>query len=73
MLEFLLVAPLPGGIEGTEHLSEQLAVFGGFLEIAAATEDHFCSSRRFTWPCGASTMPFSWATPRLFRLGENRS
>jgi len=39
MLEFLLVAPLPGGIEGAEHLSEQLAVFGGFLEIAAAAED----------------------------------
>jgi hypothetical protein len=38
MLEFLLVAPLPGGIEGAEHLSEQLAVFGGFLEIAA--ENH---------------------------------
>jgi hypothetical protein len=39
MLEFLLVAPLPGSIEGAEHLSEQLAVFGGFLEIAAAAED----------------------------------
>ena len=39
MLEFLLVAPLPGGVEGAEHLSEQLGEFGGFLEIAAAAED----------------------------------
>jgi len=39
MLEFLRVAPLPGGIEGPEHLSEQLAVFDGLLEIAAAGED----------------------------------
>jgi len=38
MLEFLLVAPLPGNIEDAEHLSEQLAVFGGFLEIAAAVQ-----------------------------------
>ena len=35
MLEFLLVASLPGGMEGAEHLSEQLGVFGVFLEIAA--------------------------------------
>jgi hypothetical protein len=39
MLEFLLVAPLPGGVEGAEHLSEQLGVCGGFLDIAAAAED----------------------------------
>ena len=36
LFELLLVAPLPGGIEGAEHLSEQLAVFGGFLDITAA-------------------------------------
>ena len=39
MLEFLLVAPLPGGIEGAEHLSEQHAVFGGLPLIAAAAQD----------------------------------
>jgi hypothetical protein len=38
MFEFLLVAPLPGGIESAEHLSEQLAVLGWLLEIAAAAQ-----------------------------------
>jgi len=39
LLEFLLIAPLPGGIEGAEHLGQQFAVFGGFLEITAAAQD----------------------------------
>ena len=39
VFQLLLVAPLPGGIEGAEHLSEQLAVFSRFLEIAAAAQD----------------------------------
>ena len=38
MLELLLVAPLARGIEGTEHLSEQLAVLSGLVEIATATQ-----------------------------------
>jgi hypothetical protein len=36
MREFLLVAPLARGIESAEHLSEQLAVLGQLVEIAAA-------------------------------------
>jgi hypothetical protein len=39
MLEFLLVAPLPGGVESAEHLNQQLAVFGRLHEIAAAAQD----------------------------------
>jgi len=37
--ELLLVAPLARGIEGTEHLREQLAVFRRLVEIAAAAQD----------------------------------
>jgi hypothetical protein len=37
--EFLLVAPLARSIEGAEHLGQQLAVLGGFFEIAAAAQD----------------------------------
>ena len=37
--ELLLVAPLTRGIDGTEHLREQLAVFSRLVEIAAATQD----------------------------------
>jgi hypothetical protein len=39
LLQLLLVEPLPGGVEGCEHLSQQLAVFGNFLKITAATQD----------------------------------
>jgi hypothetical protein len=60
---------LPRGVEGAEHLRQQFAVFGGLLEIAAAAQDQLLLQPSFTWPWGASTMPFSWATPRLLRLG----
>ena len=63
-LELLLVAPLARGIEGTEHLREQLAVFSQLVEIAAAAKDQLLVQPPFTWPCGASMMPFSWATPQ---------
>ena len=36
MLEFLLVAPLPVGVEGAKYLGQQLAVLGCLLEIAAS-------------------------------------
>ena len=39
LFKLLLVAPLARGIEGAEHLREQFAVLGGFLEIAAAAQD----------------------------------
>ena len=39
MFQLLLIAPLARGVEGTEHLSEQLAIFGGIVEIAAAAQD----------------------------------
>ncbi len=64
--QFLFVAPLPRGVDSAEHLRQQFAIFGGLLEIEAAAQDRFFSSRRFTWPCGASMIPFSWATPGCY-------
>lgn len=39
MFQLLLIAPLAPGVEGAEHLRQQFAIFGGFLEIAAAAQD----------------------------------
>ncbi len=73
VLQLLLKAALERGIKGTEHLGQQLTVFGYFFAIAACRRISCCSSRRFPWPCAASTMPFPWATPRLLRQREGRS
>ncbi|WP_254896417.1 hypothetical protein [Synechococcus sp. HK05] len=45
----------------------QFALFGGFLEIVPAAQDPLLLQPRFTWPCVALTIPFSWATPRQGR------
>ena len=50
--EFLLVAPLARGIEGTEHLGKQFAVFGGFLEITAAAQDQLLLQPPFDMAMG---------------------
>jgi hypothetical protein len=57
MLEFLLVAPLAWGIEGTKHLSEQLAVFGGILDIAAAAQDQLLLQPSFHMAVGCLNDP----------------
>lgn len=51
-LQFLFVAPLPRGIERVEHLSDQLAVFSGFLEIAAAAQDQLLLQPTFQMAMG---------------------
>ena len=51
-LQFLFVAPLPRGVEGAEHLSQQFAVFGGLLEIAAAAQDQLLLQPSFHMAMG---------------------
>lgn len=52
LLELLLVPPLPGGIEGTEYLSEQLAVFGNVFKITAAAQKQLLFESTFDMTVG---------------------
>ena len=52
MLELLLVPPLPGGIEGTEYLGEQLAVFGNVFKITAAAQKQLLLEPTFDMTVG---------------------
>ena len=50
---------------------EQLGVFGGLLEIAAAAEDQLLLQPPFPMAMRClNDAPFSSATPRLFRLSK---
>jgi len=52
LLQLLLVAPLPGGVEGCEHFSQQLAVFGNLLKITAPAQDQLLLQPPFEMAMG---------------------
>jgi len=52
LFELLLVPPLPGGIEGTEYLGEQLAVFGNLLKITATAQKQLLLEPTFDMTVG---------------------
>jgi len=47
VFQLLLVTPLARGVEGTEHIGQQCAVFGRLVEITAAAEDQLLLQPQF--------------------------
>ena len=52
LFELLLIPPLPGDIEGTEYLGEQLAVFGNVFKITAAAQKQLLLEPTFDMTVG---------------------